>query len=482
LSQITIITFLTDSNRMVRYLGPYQIASYIRQQGYKTQVLDFVYFMTKEQRLALYRKYITDETKIVGWAPFLMPFSVQKLELGYEPAWETLNEIKEHFPWVKIVIGGQIASWFKKRGPKYFSFKVDAIFEGYSEDSFLEYCNYVFKKSNHPAFFIENSLKIIRPTKDYDINSCRMRFEKNDFILPGESLPLELSRGCIFKCRFCQYPNIGKDKDDFNRSLHNVRDALIHNYETFGTTRYHLADDTLNSHRQRTKEFFEMTKTLPFKIEFIGYVRLDLLDIWPEQKDILPEAGLVSCHFGIESLDPESCKQIGKGWGAKNHRKWIPYIKEYWSDDVIINCTLIAGLGNETEKEWNETDEWFLNSGIDDWFYQPLHLERSLMLSDFEKNAEKYGYQWTDPKNPWYWENKVTNQIRAAEWCKKTQNNIDRYKVKIPSVWNFSAMRNLGFSKDEIMKSNYFDLHEIYQRENRVSQFIEKYYKAAMAF
>ena len=46
-----------------------------------------------------------------------------------------------------------------------------------------------------------------------------MRFEKNDFILPGESLPLELSRGCIFKCRFCQYPNIGKDKDDLELEL-----------------------------------------------------------------------------------------------------------------------------------------------------------------------------------------------------------------------------------------------------------------------
>jgi radical SAM superfamily enzyme YgiQ (UPF0313 family) len=175
-----------------------------------------------------------------------------------------------------------------------------------------------------------------------------MRFEENDFILPSESLPLELSRGCIFKCKFCQYSNIGKDKDDFNKSMDIVKDTLIYYYEKFGITRYHLSDDTLNSHRERTKAFYEMTKALPFKIEYIGYVRMDLLDIWPEQIDTLPESGLTSCHFGVESLDPYSCKQIGKGWGAKNHKEWLLKLKKYWGNNIIINCSLIAGLGRET--------------------------------------------------------------------------------------------------------------------------------------
>ena len=284
MSQVVIITFLTGSRRIVRYLGPYQISWYTKQQGYTSQVLDFVYFMTKEQRLDLYRKFITPETKIVGWAPFLMPGGGQKLDTGLQTALDTLNEIKENFPWVKIVVGGQVVKWFLKSGHKNFSFKVDAVFDGYAEYTFLEYCDYVFKKAQHPRFEIENSMKVIRPTKEYDIYACRMVFEKNDFIMPGESLPLELSRGCIFKCKFCQYPNIGKDKNDFNRSLHNVKDSLIYNYEMFGTTRYHLTDDTLNSHRERTKELLEITKQLPFKIEFIGYVRLDLLDIWPASR------------------------------------------------------------------------------------------------------------------------------------------------------------------------------------------------------
>lgn len=482
MSQIVIVTFLTDSKRIVRYLGPYQISWFVKEHGYSTQVLDFVYFMSKEQRLNLYKKYITEETKIVGWAPFLMPNGPQKLDSGIDTALKTLQEIKENFPWVKIVIGGPVVKWFLNIGYKAISFPIDVVFEGQSEHSFLAYCDYIFKKKQHPGFEIKNAMKVIPPSKEYNISSCRMVFQKNDFILPGESLPLELSRGCIFKCKFCQYPNIGKHKDDFNRSLHNVKESLIYHYENFGTTRYHITDDTLNSHRERTQQFYEMTKTLPFKIEFIGYARIDLLDIWPEQLDILPEAGLVSCHFGIESLDPESCKLIGKGWGAKNNKKWLLKIRKLWKNDVIINCSLIAGLGKETEKEWNETNQWFKDSGIHDWFYQPLSLHHSIMSSEFEINAAKHGYKWPDPiADPAYWENEVTNFYRAKDWC-LSKRRPDDFKEKMPSAWNFSAIRNLGISKEEILESNYVQLDKIRTNQNLVQKFINLYYHTAIDY
>lgn len=482
MSEVVIVTFLTDSKRIVRYLGPYQISWYVKEHGYSAQVLDFVYFMTKEQRMSLYKKYITQETKIVGWAPFLMPSGPQKLDSGISEALKTLEEIKENFPWVKIVVGGPVVKWFLTTGYKYFSFSVDAVFDGQGEYAFLEYCDYIFKKEPHPRFEIKNSLKVIRPIKDYDIGSCRMVFQKNDFILPGESLPLELSRGCIFKCKFCQYQNIGKNKDDFNRSLQHVKESLIYHYENLGTTRYHIADDTLNSHRERTQQFYEMTKTLPFKIEFIGYVRIDLLDIWPEQLDLLPEAGLISCHFGIESLDPDSCRLIGKGWGAKNNKNWLLKVKNHWKNDVIINCSLIAGLGRETEKNWNDTNQWFRDSGIHDWFYQPLSLHNSIMTSEFEKNSSRYGYEWPDPvKDPSYWKNDVTDFYKAKEWCLSKRRPED-FKEKMPSAWNFSAIRNLGISKEEILKSNYFELDKVRNKNNLAQKFIDLYYNTAINY
>jgi len=477
--QIVILTTNTDPIRQVRYLGPYQIAWWMRTNGYSTQVLDYLYFMTKDQRLNLFKKFITTETKVVGYAPFALLGSNQKFVHGEKLILDILNEVREHFPWVKIVIGGVWAvNWLNsniRKGTQ----KVDAVFKNEAEHSFLEYCNYVFRGEPHPPFTLENDAKVIYPTKTYDIQACTMHYEKNDFIMPNESVPLELSRGCIFKCKFCQYPNIGKDKDDFNKSIENIKSSLIYNYENFGTTRYHLSDDTLNSHRERTQKFYEMTKTLPFKIEYVGYVRLDLLYIWPEQQESLPGSGLVSCHFGIESFDPESCKIVGKGWGAKNNKNSLKDIRSKWGDDVILNCSMIAGLGKETEKDWEEAQEWFKHNKIHDWFFNPLSIHKGLQYSEFEKNYEKYGYRFIDNSN-WNWVSDHMTRERASEWVK---NNIKKLAgMTVPSVWNFSANRNLGLTKEEILKESYISLNEIRDENKLTEKLIENYYKLAMEY
>ena len=477
--QVLILTTNTDPRRQVRYLGPYQIAWWLRSNGYSTQVLDYIYFMTKEQRLSLLKKFITTETKIVGYAPFALLNSNQKFMHGEQLIYDILDEVKENFPWVKIVIGGVWAVNWIHFGRKKINWKIDAVFKDEAEHSFLEYCHYIFKGSTHPKFTIEHDAKIINPTQKYDIQNCSMRYEKNDFILPEESLPLELSRGCIFKCKFCQYPNIGKDKDDFNKSMESIKQSLIHNYENFGTTRYHLSDDTLNSHRERTRAFCEMVKQLPFTIEYIGYARLDLLYIWPEQQDLLPESGLVSCHFGIESFDPESCKIVGKGWGAKNNKSSLKEIRTKWGDDVIINCSMIAGLGKETEKDWQDSQEWFIQNKIHDWFYNVLSIHKSLASSEFEREYEKYGYKFINDSKV-NWVSSHMTRDRANEWV---NNNIKKLAgIAVPSVWNYSSHRNMGFSKQEILNSNYLDLSQIRVKNRMTEKLIEKYYKLAMEY
>jgi radical SAM superfamily enzyme YgiQ (UPF0313 family) len=475
--QVVILTTNTDPARQVRYLGPYQIAWWLREHGFSTQVLEFLYFMTSEQRLALFKKFITHETKVVGYSPFCMLESPQKLTKGEQPIFDILNEIKENFPWVKIVAGGQWVRGFLIYGYKKINFKLDGVFQGEAEQSFLDYCNHIFKGAAPPKFILGvDSNKIYNPSTPYSIQSCNMSFSENDFILTGESLPLEFSRGCIFKCKFCQYPHIGKDKDDFNKDMSNIRNSLISNYEKFGTTTYHITDDTLNAHRERTKQFHTMTKELPFKIEFIGYVRMDLLSIWPEQLDILPESGLTSCHFGIESFDPLSCNMIGKGWGAKNNKKFLTRIGEEWGDDVIVNVSMIAGLGKETEQDWEESNNWLTQSKVHDWNYNKLYLAPKLGLSEFEKEPEKYGYRFNNSA----WETDFVTERQAHEWC---LNNMKKtWSIRIPSVWNYSSLKNLGFDRNAILNSTYEKLHKLRKDQNLTDIMISKYYDKAIKY
>jgi radical SAM superfamily enzyme YgiQ (UPF0313 family) len=463
----------------VRYLGPYQIAWWLRENGYSTQVLDFLIFMSKAQRLALYKKYITPETKIVGYAPFFTVLG----HIGFDnKIFIIMQEINENFPWVKLVVGGIFATELKKHynNIKNFIIKIDAVFEGEAENSFLEYCNYIYKGEGKIKFALFNNLKMIYPTGTYNIQNCSMKYAENDFILENESVPFELSRGCVFKCNFCQYKNIGKDKDDFNKSMNCIRDSFISNYN-LGITRYHFTDDTLNSHRERTKELLQITKDLNFKIEYIGYIRMDLLDIWPEQRDILPESGLVSCHFGIESFDPESCNQIGKGWGAKNNKRFLKYInEEVWKDDVILKCSFICGLGKETEKEWQATYDWLVDSKVHDFQMGSLYLDKSNIKSEFEKNPEKFGYRFDDKSQSFNWKNDYTSFGKAFNWNNKLRQNTLDCERRIPGAWSFTFLRNIGYSKEEILKGNYNSLYK--NADNLFKKFVQDYYDKAINY
>lgn len=477
MASIVLLTTPTEGHTLLRYLGPYQIAWWLRENDFQVQVLDFLYFMTSEQRAMLYKKFINEDTKIIAFAPFVTDHR-HKFELGLQTLIDIIVEAKEYAPSAKIVIGGVYANEFIRVGHTDYPIKIDGVFYGESEHTFLDYANYVLNKQPHPAFELTNNLKVFKPHVVYEIHKCNMHFHKNDCILPNESLPLEMSRGCIFTCKFCRFGNLGKDKDDFNKSINSIKESLIYNYEQFGTTKYNISDDTLNSHRTRTVEFHKMTKELPFKIEYIGYVRMDLLDIWPEQQEILPESGLVSCHFGIESFSPVSCKQIGKGWGATKNKPFLSYIIDKWKKDVLMRCTMIAGLGNETKNDWQSSYDWLAESGIHDWKFNPLEIIRNNPGSIFDAEAEQYGYKFRqDQHGNEVWYNDYTTHEEATEWCKDVEFlYMDRRK---PTAWMYMAYTNVGFAKEEIFTGNYVTLSR--QRKQKGNIIVDNYFSLVMS-
>jgi hypothetical protein len=104
------------------------------------------------------------------------------------------------------------------------------------------------------------------------------------------------------------------------------------------------------------------------------------------------------------------------------------------------------------------------------------------MVSEFELNAAKYGYRWPSPvKHPGYWENDITNYKVAADWC-KTKYNLENFKKRIPSVWNYSSFRTHGFTKEEILKSNYVDLNNLRIKNDSSNKFVNDYYVLAMNY
>ncbi len=295
-----------------RSIGSYQLAWLLRREGYQVQVIDFLYFFTNEKILCLLEHYVTEDTRIIGLGGIGVhggggdQFYVRMAEL--------LGEIRQRWPWIRFIGGGGGApSILRLMPPKL----LDYLVFGFAEQTMLDLAHHYVRGGPRPNSEITaTGQQIIRADlqpQRWQINGdLQHQWHPSDHIQPGECLPIEHSRGCVFKCRFCSYPLLGKKKQDHLKRLECLEHQLRANYEQWGTRLYYILDDTFNVDHQRVKDFRAMTDRLGFDIGYSAYLRLDLIHAHPGTEEDLRASGLKGAFFGIETMNPEAARLVAR--------------------------------------------------------------------------------------------------------------------------------------------------------------------------
>lgn len=434
---------------LCRPLGPYQLAWYLRQNNYDIQVIDFIFKFPPEEIFKLITKHLTPETKILGISTMIwlhdpsMAAIEKKLEL-------VLKMVKKRYPHINIIAGGSAAMQWARRHRNRTLF--DYVFAGHAEDSALAFFNNVYRGGPSVPFVLEDGNRIVRESfqfrdiEPFNIEQCSFRWHERDFVQPHESLPLELGRGCIFKCRFCSYPYIGKKKRDFIKSMDCVKAELIDNYERFGSTTYYMLDDTFNADQERLHEFADMVATLPFKIRYCTYLRPDLLYAHPDSIQRLKESGLVGAYLGVETLHPEASDRIGKPWSGKHAREFIPHlVHDLWNDEVAVQLGMIAGIPPEPKESVMANNQWCIDNGLHRISWHHLGIIRDSFeehRSEFDSNASQYGIEWTvkDGRTIWRWE--LCDELDAINWSNQCFEDMKPHQQI--ACWSLIEAANYG--------------------------------------
>ena len=436
-----------SDGRHLRTMGAYKIADHLRNNGISVQIIDYIHMMDTETIISYVKKFLpTDKSlpSILGLSTTFFYIEDKKIPSGLI---ETIVAIKQEYPNCKIVAGGSRAHNLHQK-----SNHLDWSIYSYSEDITLRLFNGILGKTKFPIDFKLNK-KLFEDNTVFDITQDSHRFRKEDCIRPNEALPLEISRGCIFKCTFCRFPYIGKKKNDYIKCVDRIKEELIYNWETFGTTNYYVMDDTFNETPQKVKEFRDMVQELPFKFQWVGYLRCDLIERFPDTAGWLLESGLVGAFFGIESFHPEASKLIGKAWSGKKAKEFLVDLKHnIWKDKVNITVSLIIGLPPETLEDALETNRWLTEHGINFWRWHLLALSRKGAdkrkdLSEIEKDPEKYGF--TINENDWH--NGLISRETATEWF-KILNKDSAGKVEQVSNWR-SIEHAQWYGLDEVLNA-----------------------------
>src|SRR5882672_11418409 len=245
----------TGTKFVYRYIGPYKIAHACRAYGYDVQVIDFINFMSEAQVYTYAKRFITAKTTVLAISTTFLFFKVYaggaskaNASMWPEHILAAVTRLKREHPRLKLILGGYNSNIAEGHDI------VDGAVLNYGEDIFLELLDHLSLGMDEPIYqTIEindqgETRKIYNTARDkrHDITTDNHIFTRQDCIPPGETLPLEVSRGCIFTCKFCHHLLLGRGKLDYLRSFECIREELLHNYAQWGITNYYVICDTFN--------------------------------------------------------------------------------------------------------------------------------------------------------------------------------------------------------------------------------------------
>lgn len=454
-----------------RFIGPSKISQRIREAGYTCQVVSFVHFLSKQQLKDIITKYVGPKTVIGISSTFANGRGCRSIA-------QFMRELPLT-PTNKTIIGGPSAHIWSQLIEKY-GYKFDHVVVSFAENKIVPIID---KIKNHGL-----SRKVV---SQWDILSCQHRWHPSSHILKGESLPLECARGCIFECKFCRFTMLGKKKGTYTRDISLIRDEMLYNYDHFGTTNYMLTDDTFNDTPEKVEQWAEMVSTLPFKIQYVTYLRVDLIHRFPHTAKLLQDSGLLATHFGIEALTPKASNLIGKAWSGKHARDYVPELtKNIWGDKINVFISLIAGLPYETPDDWQRTGEWAVQNKLSAYYatlgiekyrtnYQGIWNEEEREgISYFDIHAEEYGYKFIkqDGRQMWILDGMTEQQV--ADTVAPLNNYFDK-NCRV-TAWGTMELLSMGFDQNYILNNTRNVVYNHKDLPSLRTQFMLNYFNRLM--
>jgi hypothetical protein len=475
------VIFLNDvtvrsASRLSRYIGPYVVATELEAHGIETVVIDW--FTDIPDFFAYLSQFITPNLKVIGLSS---TFLTQKMtSSGKPPRSEVGKSSMASFLWFSdeqeltdwlgrlktalhkanpnaiLVLGGARVPFIYKYHSKLqhspFRF-FDYLYSGNSASALIDWilaCRNGESRKPSDAFAVMKSAETVGcPQTD---------FHRRHAIAPREGLPLEVSRGCAFSCKFCYY-----EKRTSNvKPIESLKQELIRNYELFGTQAYHFCDDCFNDNRRKVEEVCNAILGLSFKIEWVSYARPDMSVRFPFMMELMIESGCRGIWWGIETFNHKAGLSAGKGLDPEiiiaNLKDW----RFKYKSDCLFQASFITGLPGETEDSQNRTIGLVVENDLFDFvsvgtlgvveFDELLDNEMfTIDFSEYSRNPRKYGFEVIS-FHPHYWKHSSMDSTAADRLAQDFMRRwqLSRGNPLMTSIWSYPILKGFDFTKDEI--------------------------------
>jgi hypothetical protein len=424
------IVFNDNQEIKRRTSGAYRFANLLERRGWRVTVVDWVSSWTEEELTHYLDCIVGEDTQLFGISyTWLTPQWTQ----------EFVRNLRDRYPGRKFILGGQ---QFVQR-----DLGVDIALYGYSELAVDDALAWLFDGAALPRGAVRplelGGSVLVDCNAHYpamNLGEYAITYREDDFVQPYEQLTVELSRGCKFKCKYCNYAFLGV-REDTSTAEELLRKELTENYRRWGTHLYIIADDTLNDRDSKLEMLARVVESLDFEVNFASFIRLDLAVANPHQMELLSRARVWNHFYGIETLHHGAGKAVGKGMHPDRIKQGLLDMREHMMSRLGVyrgTLGMIAGLPGEPPESWHASEQWLRDNWSDNsWEWWPLEISTEhnvATVSDFSRDWQKHGYrELTDP-----------DRIREIEHMYDRRSTGVQHKFDEHSLWWSADWADIG--------------------------------------
>ena len=189
------------------------------------------------------------------------------------------------------------------------------------------------------------------------------------------------SRGCPFKCTFCE------TKLTFGRSFryHSTEKVIedLENLISLGYDSFQFYDDIFTANKKRVVDLCEAIIARNWKIQWMCFTRTNCVD--EDTLKLMKRAGCYLITYGGETGDDDLLRLIKKDLTVETNFKGIRITRE---QGIQTMSSFMLGLPTETREQSLKTINFAVDSGLD---YAVFPITEPYPGTELWVDAQKYG-------------------------------------------------------------------------------------------
>lgn len=170
-------------------------------------------------------------------------------------------------------------------------------------------------------------------------------------------MTIQATRGCPFRCKFCVVATMfspGYRKRDVDSVVADIKDKVQYSkYVLF-------VDNNFAADHKYTSQILQRIIDEKIRAEFKVFCRSDIRKR-PELIRLMKKAGVSTIFMGIESLNPETLRDLNKRHEVRDVEEAIRLVHK---NGIHVQASLMFGLDTDTKESVRETVQLLMNWDI----------------------------------------------------------------------------------------------------------------------